>query len=144
VRRRYLARLSGPLLDRIDIRITLDPAPAADQIAAPAATDWADVAQRVARARQAAAQRWSPIGYRRNNEVPGPHLNRPPWTLPQADTAELRAAFDRGLLSVRGYHAVLRLAWTIADLEGRDRPGRDQIGEAIRLRTERNQERPAW
>ncbi|RSM47763.1 Mg chelatase-like protein [Actinoplanes sp. ATCC 53533] len=133
-RRRYLARVPGQLLDRIDIRVTLDPQRAAGQIADPAATDWVDVAERVAQARQAAARRWSPLGYRRNVEVPGPHLNRPPWTLPPADTAQLRVALDRGLLSVRGYHAVLRLAWSIADLAGLDRPGRDQIGEAIRLR----------
>jgi magnesium chelatase family protein len=142
-RRRYLARMPGQLLDRIDIRITLDPQPAADQIANPAATGWADVAERVAQARQAAAHRWSPIGCRRNAEIPGPHLNRPPWTLPQADTAELRAALDRGLLSIRGYHAALRLAWTIADLHGRDRPGHDQIGKAIRLRTGQHPQYPS-
>jgi len=70
-------------------------------------------------------------------------LTRPPWTLPQADTAELRTALDRGLLTSRGYHAEFRLAWTIADLDGRVRPGRTDIGEAIRHRTGWNQQRPA-
>jgi magnesium chelatase family protein len=134
-RRRYLAKLSGPLLDRIDIRITLHPLRAAQLVTetAPAAPS-AEVAQRVARARQAAARRWSAEGWRVNAEVPGPHLRRPPWGLPPADTTDLRAALDRGLLSARGFDRVLRLAWTISDLDGSERPTRPEVGEAIQLR----------
>jgi magnesium chelatase family protein len=135
VRRRYLAKLSGPLLDRIDIRITLQPLRAAQLVTATTpAVPSATVAQRVASARQAAATRWSARGWRVNAEVPGPHLRRPPWVLPAPDTADLRAALDRGLLSARGFDRVLRVAWTIADLDGRDRPARPEVGEAIQLR----------
>jgi magnesium chelatase family protein len=88
----------------------------------------------VARARQAAAARWSRDGWRVNAEVPGPQLRRPPWQLPAADTADLRAALDRGLLSARGFDRVLRLAWTIADLDGSARPARAEVDEAIQLR----------
>jgi magnesium chelatase family protein len=136
VRRRYRAKLSGPLLDRIDIRITLHPVRAAqlmtgaDRPAAPSA----EVAARVARARSAAAARWQAIGRRVNAEVPGTVLRRPPWSLPPADTADLRTALDRGLLSARGFDRVMRLAWTIADLDGLDRPSRAEVTEAIQLR----------
>jgi magnesium chelatase family protein len=130
-RRRYLARLSGPLLDRIDIRITLRPLNAAQLITAsePAAPS-AEVAERVVRARAAAEKRWGRV----NAAVPGPDLRRTPWRLPAEDTAGLRSALDRGMLSARGFDRVLRLAWTIADLDGRDRPGRGEVDEALQLR----------
>ena len=135
VRRRYLAKLSGPLLDRIDIRLTLKPLSAAQLMtqAAPAPPS-AEVAARVAKARAAAAARWSADGWPVNAEVPGPQLRRAPWRLPAADTADLRQALDRGLLSARGFDRVLRLAWTVADLDGRHRPGHAEVSEAIQLR----------
>ncbi|GIF10440.1 magnesium chelatase family protein [Actinoplanes teichomyceticus] len=136
VRRRYLGRLSGPLLDRIDIRIDLLPLRAAQLMTAEApAESSALVAERVARARSAAARRWAADGWRVNAEVPGPHLRRPPWLLPGRDTAVLRDALDRGTVSARGFDRVLRLSWTIADLDGRDRPGEADVAEALQLRT---------
>jgi magnesium chelatase family protein len=112
-RRRYLAKLSGPLLDRIDIRMTLQPLSAAQLTIADApALSSAVVAARVARARAAAASRWSSDGWRVNAEVPGPQLRRTPWRLPAEDTSGLRQALDRGLLSARGFDRVLRLART--------------------------------
>ena len=90
---------------------------------------------RVVAARAAAADRWSALGRRLNAEVPGTRLRRPPWQLPAADTAELRARLDSGSLSARGFDRVIRLAWTIADLAGRARPDRHDVGEAIHLRT---------
>ena len=135
VRRRYLARLSGPLLDRIDIQILLKPLRAAQLITATApASPSAEVAARVAKARTAAAARWAAGGWRLNAEVPGPQLRRAPWRLPVADTVALRSALDRGLLSARGFDRVLRLAWTIADLDGLDRPTHGEVQEAIQLR----------
>jgi magnesium chelatase family protein len=135
VRRRYLAKLSGPLLDRIDIRIALQPLRAAQLMTTTApVTPSAEVADRVGRARLAAAARWRDGGWRVNAEVPGPRLRGTPWRLPAPDTADLHRAMDRGLLSARGFDRVLRLAWTIADLDGRDRPGRAEVGEAIQLR----------
>ncbi|SNY14469.1 YifB family Mg chelatase-like AAA ATPase [Paractinoplanes atraurantiacus] len=130
-RRRYLARLSGPLLDRVDIRLTLHPLTAAQLMTAtaPAPTS-AEVSERVAKARAAAAARWDRV----NAEIPGPELRQAPWRLPAHDTAELQKALDRGMLSARGFDRVLRLAWTIADLDGRDRPARDEVSEAIQLR----------
>ncbi|MCM4083309.1 YifB family Mg chelatase-like AAA ATPase [Paractinoplanes hotanensis] len=135
VRRRYLAKLSGPLLDRIDIRLTLAPLSAAQlTTATEPATSSAEIAARVVQARAAAAKRWSDGGWRLNAEVPGPVLRRAPWRLPPADTADLRESLDKGLLSARGFDRVLRLAWTISDLDGLDRPGRSEVSEAIQLR----------
>ena len=116
VRRRYLAKLSGPLLDRIDLRITLTPLGAADLISAGAhqarpPESSATVAERVAKARAVAASRWSADGWLTNAEVPGPHLRRPPWRLPAGDLTALRRALDRGAISARGFDRVIRLAW---------------------------------
>jgi magnesium chelatase family protein len=134
-RRRYQAKLSGPLLDRIDIRITLDPLRAAQLMTySTPATPSAEIAARVLKARAAAAARWAANGWQLNADVPGPQLRRSPWRLPPADTAKLRAALDQGLLSARGFDRVLRLAWTVADLDGRDRPGSAEVDEAIQLR----------
>lgn len=136
-RRRYLGRLSGPLLDRVDIKIDLLPMRAAQLMTAggPSESSVA-VAARVLRARTAAMERWrTDGGWRVNSEVPGPQLRQRPWLLPATDTSALRAALDRGTVSARGFDRVLRLAWTIADLDGRNRPGGDDVAEALQLRT---------
>jgi magnesium chelatase family protein len=134
-RRRYLAKLSGPLLDRIDIQIRVQPLSAAQLMtsAAPAEPS-AVVAERVATARAAAAERWSQFRWRLNAEVPGPCLRRPPWRLAPRDTAALRSGLDRGALSARGFDRILRLAWSISDLDGRDRPTGPDVHEAAQLR----------
>ncbi|MEV6365500.1 YifB family Mg chelatase-like AAA ATPase [Micromonospora musae] len=135
-RRRYLGRLSGPLLDRIDVQVRLPAVRAAELLAGAGDRESsAVVAGRVAAARAAGAERWAGLGHQLNAQIPGPHLRRPPWRLPAPDTAELRARLDSGSLSARGFDRVLRLAWTIADLDGRSRPARDDVLEAIQLRT---------
>ncbi|BAL92231.1 putative magnesium chelatase [Actinoplanes missouriensis 431] len=134
-RRRYLGKLSGPLLDRIDIKVTVQPLRAVQltDLSVPAESS-AVVADRVVRARENARARWAQAGWRLNTEVPGPALRRRPWGLPPPDTALLRAALDRGALSARGFDRVLRLAWTIADLDGRDRPAKSDVAEAFQMR----------
>ncbi|KWV32434.1 MULTISPECIES: YifB family Mg chelatase-like AAA ATPase [Micromonospora] len=135
-RRRYLGRLSGPLLDRIDVQIRVLPVRAAELMGTdPDGEPSATVAARVALARRAAAERWAPVGYRLNAEVSGPLLRRPPWRLAAQTTAELRGRLDRGSLSARGFDRIIRLAWTIADLDGRTRPDREDVREATGLRT---------
>ena len=99
----------------------------------------ATVAARVAAARQAAAARWAghrPAAQRRGRRArtcAGRRGGCPPGTPPSC-----ARRLDRGSLSARGFDRVLRLAWTIADLDGRDRPDRDDVGEAIQLRTGRS------
>ncbi|MFE9690475.1 YifB family Mg chelatase-like AAA ATPase [Micromonospora sp. NPDC005806] len=134
-RRRYLGRLSGPLLDRVDVQVRLHPVRAAELLETGTPNESSTtVAARVAAARRAAADRWATTGRRVNADIPGPYLRRPPWQLPGRDTRELRKRLDSGSLSARGFDRVVRLAWTIADLDGRDRPDGGDIAEAVHLR----------
>lgn len=134
-RRRYIGRLSGPLLDRVDLQVTLDPVSSAHLCRDDGGEPSATVAARVAAARAAAADRWAGLGWRTNAEVPGHVLRRRPYRPGHIDTAGLRSRLDSGALSARGHDRVLRVAWTIADLDGRTAPGRSAIEEALALRT---------
>ena len=132
VKRRYLGRLSGPLLDRVDLRVQMYPVRAGafhDQDGEPTTV----VRQRVAAARNAAAERWRAIGVRTNAEVPGPLLRRS-FRPSREAMAPLRTALDRGLLSIRGVDRCLRVAWSLADLGGRTSPSPDDVATALSFR----------
>jgi magnesium chelatase family protein len=134
-RRRYLGRLSGPLLDRVDLRVAMRPVRGMDRAAAePEST--AVVRERVLRARSAARARWVGTGWGTNAEVPGPVLRRR-FRLPGAVTEPIEAALYRGLVTARGADRALRLAWTVADLAGRDRPLVEDVSVAMGLRDRR-------
>jgi magnesium chelatase family protein len=135
VRRRYLGRLSGPLLDRIDLQVTLAPVTAA-ALAGPIdpPEPSATVLKRVMAARAAAAARWSGQAFEVNAEAPGSVLRSPPFRLPGRTTDALTRELDRGTLSARGFDRVLRIAWTIADLAGRTVPSKSDVDEALELR----------
>jgi magnesium chelatase family protein len=134
-RRRHQMRLSGPLMDRVDLRVPVQPVAHADLFEAHTdREDSATVAARVADARQAAGARLAGSGWRANAQVPG-SLLRSPTFLPPATA--LRPAYEfleRGLLSARGFDRVLRVSWTIADLAGQERPGPDEVAEALYYR----------
>jgi magnesium chelatase family protein len=133
-RRRYLGRLSGPLLDRIDLRVTLLPvASAALHAGLDRPEPSAVVAERVATARAASAERWGHLGWTSNASAPGPAL-RSGWRLPRRVTVAAAQAVDHGELSARGFDRVLRVAWTLADLAGRAEPDQGDINEALELR----------
>ncbi|MEU6697362.1 YifB family Mg chelatase-like AAA ATPase [Pseudonocardia sp. NPDC046786] len=132
VRRRYLARLSGPLLDRVDLRVQMSPVTvlaAADE----RGEDTATVRARVLAARAAAVERWSADGWRCNAEVPGTVL-RSRFLLPPAVLAALQARLDAGELSARGADRAMRVAWTLADLAGAARPGPADVDAALYFR----------
>ncbi|HCU49545.1 MAG TPA: hypothetical protein DGG94_07055 [Micromonosporaceae bacterium] len=129
VKRRYLRRISGPLLDRIDIQVNLEPVSPISLMTPGKSESSEAVASRVARARATATARWADLGLRCNAEVPGALLREPRWRLPPHDMADLTAHLDQGVISARGYDRVLRLAWTVADLLGRDRPHKEQTAE---------------
>jgi magnesium chelatase family protein len=134
-RRRYLARLSGPLLDRIDLRIGLDPVTSAQLVRDDATAEPSSVVlARVVAARAVAAARWVRFGARTNAGVSGVQLRDREFRLPVATTRRLTDHIDRGLLSARGFDRVLRIAWTVCDLDGRERPDKDDIDEALFLR----------
>jgi magnesium chelatase family protein len=134
-RRRYLGRLSGPLLDRVDLRARMFPVTALSTAGAEAETT-AAVRGRVQAARAAAAARWAGQGWRTNSEVPGPVL-RTRFALPSGVVRPLEVALRSGELTARGADRALRVAWTLSDLAGRDRPDRELVETALFFRDRR-------
>jgi magnesium chelatase family protein len=133
-RLRYLGRLSGPLLDRVDLRIEMLAATRADlRGAAGPPEGTAVVAERVAGARERMAARLSGTPWRVNAEVPG-HVLRRLWRLPWEVVGEAERLLDRGVLTARGVDRVVRVAWTLADLAGRDQPDAGDVRVALDCR----------
>ncbi|MEV0964599.1 MULTISPECIES: YifB family Mg chelatase-like AAA ATPase [unclassified Streptomyces] len=133
--RRYQARLSGPLLDRVDLRVEVEPVSRAELLGQGARGEpSAAVAARVGEARDRAAARLSGTPWRANSEVPG-HELRTRWHTSPGALAEAERDMERGLLTARGMDRVLRVAWTVADLAGRDRPHARDVDLALQLRT---------
>jgi magnesium chelatase family protein len=131
---RYFGRLSGPLLDRVDLRREMRPATRRELRADRGlAESTAVVAERVLAARERMTGRLSGTPWRHNAEVPG-HAMRRDWPLPWDVIAAAERELDRGNLTARGVDRVLRVAWTISDLAGRDRPGSDEVAMALRYR----------
>jgi magnesium chelatase family protein len=133
MRRRYLARMSGPLLDRVDIQLQVERLSLADFGRPGAEEDTAAVAGRVRTARERQLERLMPYGLETNSQVSG-RLLRGSLRLAAPTTRILDHALERGALTARGYDRVLRLAWTLADLAGRGSPDADDIGQALNLR----------
>lgn len=131
-KRRYLGKLSGPLLDRVDLRVQMHMVRAA-ALHAQQAEPTSAVRARVAQARTAAAERWRPYGVRTNAEISGALLRRQYRPGPTA-MAPLRTALERGIISIRGVDRALRVAWTLADLAQRELPTRDDISMALSFR----------
>ncbi|MFF1572892.1 YifB family Mg chelatase-like AAA ATPase [Leifsonia sp. NPDC058292] len=150
-RRRYLAKLSGPLLDRVDIRLSVRRVSIAalrgargsggESAAAQRSTGEAGLARsslatraRVVAARGAAAERLAQTPWARNADVTGSWLRERGNRLPPATTSALDRALERGALTMRGYDRTLRLAWTVADLDGATVPTSHHVGVALYLR----------
>ena len=134
VRRRYLARLSGPLLDRVDMHVEVPRITRAELLADKGAGQAsADVARRVAAAREAAALRYADTPWRTNGQVPAVELRRR-WPVARAAALAAEDAVERGQLTARGFGRVLRLAWTLADLQGCAVPGPEHVGHALGFR----------
>lgn len=133
MRRRYLARMSGPLLDRVDIQLQVERVSLADFGRTGAEEDTPTVAARVRNARLRQLDRLRPLGLETNSQVPGRVL-RGALRLAAPTTRILDHSLERGVLTARGYDRVLRLAWTLADLACRDTPDPNDIGQALGLR----------
>jgi magnesium chelatase family protein len=133
--RRYGTRISGPIRDRVDlhrpVRAVSARAMRADLHSAESS---ATVAARVAEAADRQRRRLAELPWHRNGELPGPELRRRFRPSPTA-TRVVEDAVQRHRLTARGADRVLRLAWTLADLAGLDRPGVDEVSEAYLLRT---------
>lgn len=133
-RRRYLARLSGPLLDRIDLRVELSRITRAEMLAEDGRGELSSkVAARVAHARRRAAERFAGTPWRTNGDVPAVELRRR-WPIARSATLQAEQAMDSGKLTARGYGRTLRLAWTLADLQDAGRPGPEHVGHALGFR----------
>jgi magnesium chelatase family protein len=133
-RQRYTARISGPLLDRVDINVTLESVSRAVLENGVRGESTAAVRERVIAARERARHRMDGTPWTTVGEVPGPAIRRR-WPLPREVTRPLYRLLDRGNLSTRGLDRVLKIAWTLTDLADRSRPGIDQVQEAYDLRT---------
>lgn len=133
---RYLGRLSGPLTDRIDLRIAVrrvssvllgDPAVGGRVTSA-------ELRTRVLQARRRSQARLAGTPWNLNSEVPGEWLRSEELRLPSLATAAIDRALAHGALTVRGYDRILRVAWSIADLAGVAQPGRSEVAQALTMR----------
>lgn len=132
-RRRYLARLSGPLLDRVDVKVTLHRFTRRELLADRRLIESSKtVAERVLLARDRAARRLRGTPWRCNAEVPTSLLHGDLRIPPEAMTP-LQRCLDTGELSARGVDRALRVSWTLADLSGKDRPTIDETHAALTL-----------
>ncbi|MFC9428509.1 YifB family Mg chelatase-like AAA ATPase [Streptomyces sp. NPDC056987] len=133
--RRYQSRLSGPLLDRVDLRVNVQPVTRADLLGQGGRGEsTAAVAARVQEARARSAARLDTTPWSVNSEVPG-HELRTRWPVSPGALAAAERDLERGLLTARGIDRILRVAWTVADLAGCDRPEAHHVDLALELRT---------
>lgn len=136
MRDRYLKRISGPLLDRIDIQLRV-PRVTAIQLRMSGdgqRTTTAQARARVLSARAVAEGRLASTPWRRNAQVPGSWLRAPEQLLERAAMAALDRGLELGALTMRGYDRVLRLAWTLSDLDGAGRPSVAHVARAYAMR----------
>ncbi|MFD5433348.1 YifB family Mg chelatase-like AAA ATPase [Kitasatospora sp. NPDC127067] len=132
---RYQGRLSGPLLDRVDLQVQVAPVTRVELMERDTTAETTEtVAARVLAARERAAARLADTPWRTNAEVPG-HELRTRWQLGPGALNDVARQLERGLLTARGLDRVLRVAWTVADLAGRDRPDQRDVRTALVLRT---------
>jgi len=134
-RRDYMGKLAGPLLDRVDLQLQMRAVSRAG-LFAPIGESSASVAARVATARGLQAERLANTQWRLNGDVPGPMMREGFLKLPMAATVDLERALERGVLTLRGYDRVLKIAWTVTDLAGGGAPNRGDVGLALTLRTQ--------
>lgn len=131
---RYRARISGPLLDRIDIHVEVPTVPYKDLMKDAAAEASVKIRERVTKAREVQSKRFARAKIFSNAQMGGRHMKNH-CKVDETCSRLLEAAVDKLGLSARGYKRILKIARTIADLDGRPDIGPAQISEAIQYRT---------
>jgi magnesium chelatase family protein len=132
---KYLNRISGPLLDRIDIHVEVIPVPFEKLSSAPTAESSAQIRERVVKARQIQEERFVPWADVHCNAQMTSKLIRQFCVLDEAGTAILKTAMERLNLSARAYDRILKVSRTIADLEGSEKILPQHVAEAIQYRS---------
>ena len=131
--RRYLGKLSGPLLDRVDIRIKVE-APSRVDLSGGFGESSRSIRERVIAAREIASSRFAEYGFQTNSQIP-PNLLRGKFRATRDAMTLLNDLLDRDFISARSFHRLLRVAWSIADLSKVEIPGRLEVERAITLRS---------
>ena len=133
--RRYLNRLSGPLLDRIDVKLRVENPTRAELASNELRETSAVIRARVESARAVANERFKGFGFQLNSAIPS-ELLRTKFRAHSKAMSALHILIEQEEITARGFHKILRLAWTIADLRGTSVPGVEEIDMALALRTE--------
>lgn len=131
--RRYLGKLSGPLLDRIDIRVEVEPVGRTDLASQNLGESSYAIRGRVITARTRAAERFASNPWSLNSEIPLGALRRE-FRPTRAAMNFLHDALDRELITARGLHKIIRLSWTLADLSNHPSPTLEDVEQAYLLR----------
>lgn len=131
--RRYLQKISGPLLDRIDIRTFVEAPTRVEMSSEIGGESSAVVRSRVIAARSKALERYKNYGWELNSQIPAREL-RTTFKAEKSAMALLHTELDAEKLSARGFHKVMRLSWSIADLRGHARPILEDVEHALALR----------
>lgn len=131
--RRYLGKLSGPLMDRIDIRVDVDPVGRVELASEVMGESSQEIRSRVIAAREKASKRFEKYPWKLNAEIPARAL-RLEFRPERAAMNFLHDELDKELITARGLHKVVRLAWTLADLGDHEVPTLDDVRRAYQLR----------
>ena len=132
-KRRYLKRISGPLLDRIDLRVPVRQLSESELLKAPDGESSAVIRQRVIAARQIQQERYAGSGFFSNNQLT-PKTMQKFCSLTSSGESLLRDAVNRFKLSPRAYSRILKVSRTIADLAGSEKIADEHLFEAINYR----------
>lgn len=131
--RRYLGKLSGPLMDRIDMRVIVEPVGRVEMAQTELGEASSVIRERVIAARHAAAQRFAQENWKLNAQIPAREL-RNTYRPERSAMNFLHDELDRERLTARGLHKVIRLSWTLADLQGHATPNLSDVQRAYALR----------
>ncbi|MEO3875120.1 YifB family Mg chelatase-like AAA ATPase [Nonomuraea sp. B12E4] len=131
IKRRYLGRLSGPLLDRVDMKVTVARSSRRELMADRQFVETSKtVAERVQAARERATKRLADTPWRTNAEIPSSLLHSD-YRPPSAAMKPMTSCLDSGTLTARGLDRVVRVSWTLADLAGKPSPGEEETTAAL-------------